>query len=216
MSKAIIPVGTKFSRLTVIAEAPPYKQPDGYFRPMSKCVCDCGEEIIVRNGCLPNGHTQSCGCLQKERAAKARMIHGHAKRHKSTSTYRSWAGMLTRGTNPNVPSFENYGGRGITVCERWLKFENFLADMGECPKGLSVERRDNGKGYSPENCYWGTDKQQARNKRSNHIITVHGMTGCVAELAEFFGLNYNHVYSRINRGWTPEDAFLKPKRIRPI
>lgn len=216
MSKAIIPIETRFARLTVIGEAPSRVQPNGDRVKQSKCVCDCGMEAVVRNVCLRNGHTQSCGCLQKEAASKSNTIHGHNQRRKATATYRSWSYMLTRCTNPNATGFENYGGRGITVCERWFTFANFLADMGERPdgKGISVERRSNDKGYSPDNCYWGTKKQQARNTRSNHIVTVRGVTGCLAELVELHSLSYCRVYSRIKRGWNVEMAFFAPARTQ--
>lgn len=123
------------------------------------CRCSCGVEIAVISGSLRGGNTGSCGCKTAEwRSLK----HGMTK----TPTYRGWHGMRQRCANPKATGFKNYGGRGIKVCERWLDFENFLADMGERPEGRTLDRFPNNDGnYEPGNCRWATSKQQADNKR---------------------------------------------------
>ena len=94
------------------------------------------------------------------------------------------------------------------MCDRWKSFENFLADMGEKPSGLSIDRIDNSNGYEPGNCRWASPKAQGRNKRNNRILTAHGVTGCMSELCEHFNLSYQMVANRINAlGWSIEDAF---------
>jgi hypothetical protein len=119
--------------------------------------------------------------------------------------------MRQRCLNPKNQDFALYGGRGITICERWSSFENFLADMGEPPAGSCLERIDNDAGYSPKNCRWASQSEQARNRRGNHILTVRGVTGCLSALCEQFGVNQRMVWARLNLGWPPELAFFGPK-----
>lgn len=135
--------------------------------------------------------------------------HGHARAGHITRTWRCWALMRDRCRNPNNRQWKDWGGRGITFCDRWESFTTFLADMGEKPKGLTLGRIDNNGPYCPENCRWETWLDQNRNRRSNRIFTVAGVTGCMTELAGHFGLSVQTVSARINgRGWSVERAFL--------
>lgn len=141
--------------------------------------------------------------------------HGHAKQGMVTPTWRCWANMLQRCSNPKRNDFKNYGGRGITVCSRWLKFDNFLSDMGEKPNSMTLHRIDNDGPYSPENCAWATHLIQNRNKRSNRVFHIAGLVGCMSELCEHFGISIQTVSSRIHRqGWPEDKAFLTPAWIQ--
>jgi hypothetical protein len=133
------------------------------------CLCDCGNEIVVRGYCLTKGTTRSCGCLAREVNALVGprfLKHGHCLGGIPSATYLSWQAMRQRCTNSNCPDWKDYGARGIRVCQRWLKsFVNFLHDMGERPKGMTLDRKDNAGDYTPSNCHWATPKQQASNRR---------------------------------------------------
>jgi len=135
-------------------------------RPYWKCLCDCGNYTIVRGGNLQQGSTLSCGCEKLRRQKAAVSTHGHSSGGVISRTYNSWRTMVRRCTEPTNKDWFRYGGRGIKVCTRWLKFENFLADMGERPTGKTLDRKDNYKGYSKVNCRWATYLQQRHNRRS--------------------------------------------------
>jgi hypothetical protein len=146
-------VGRRFGRRVVLAHA--YTDKNSYWL----VHCDCGTEQIA---CLPNlKKSASCGCIH----AYVVETHGHSKNGKSSKIYCVWDAMRQRCFNPNTKGFKHYGGKGITVCDRWLVFKNFLADMGEAPAGLSLDRIDNNGNYEPSNCRWATRLVQNQNKR---------------------------------------------------
>lgn len=153
--------GKRFGHLLVVRRLP--KQPNRPYR--WRCKCDCGKTVSVRGDVLRYGFTKSCGCLRVSNGIKRgrdSFKHGDS----FTSEYSTWANMKDRCLNPNCQSFKNYGGRGITVCNRWLQYENFLADMGRKPSPAhSLDRINNDRGYSPSNCRWATQKEQTNNRR---------------------------------------------------
>lgn len=196
--------GTRFGRWLVLSLSPDRK---GGKRTWL-CVCECGTERSVVERSLKSGVSTSCGCYHNELVGQQFRKHGLYGR----SEYAIWTSMIDRCENPKSTRFSDYGGRGITICTRWRdSFESFLSDMGERPPGTSVERRDVNKGYSPENCYWATDLEQANNTRRNRFIEHQGKRQTLAQWCRELGLPYGTVASRINQsGWNPVKALTAP------
>lgn len=158
--------GQQFGRL--VAQWPAGIVPDR--RTLWLCLCECGQTALVRDNNLITGNTKTCGCSYKNptdprKAPTLRIIHGHARYKNWSLTYKSWACMLQRCTNPNEIGYHRYGGRGITVYEPWANFVNFLADMGERPVGTTIDRINPDGNYEPGNCRWATPKEQRLNQR---------------------------------------------------
>lgn len=202
-------IGKRFGFLTVIDF---YEMKN--YRHYWRCLCDCGNEIIVRGQNLTNGNTQSCGCYHKKRASEA---NNHPKTHglSNTRIYHCWQEMIKRCYTKTQMYYNDYGGRGITVCDRWLhSFENFYADMSNTyQEGLTLDRIDVNKGYSPDNCRWITFKQQQNNKRNNHLVTYNGETKTISEWADISGIPYKTLWNRFSTlGWSAEKAITTPSR----
>lgn len=140
------------------------------------------------------------------------MKHGHCATTARTPTYRSWHTMKQRALNPKDVNAKHYSERGITVCKRWLKFENFLKDMGERPEGTNLERIDNDKGYSPSNCRWATQAEQMRNRRSNVFIEYQGKKQTVQEWSKELNIPFTTLRLRMKTGW-PVERVLSTKRF---
>lgn len=160
MPPAIDLNGRKFGRLIVQHRADSRNGKALWF-----CLCECGRTAEIASTSLIHGATHSCGCLRSETAEKVKLRHGCSRKGRFTGAYSSWADMRKRCTNRNGKNWEDYGGRGITVFDRWMLFDNFLEDMGERPKGLTLERKDNERGYEPGSCKWATRDEQAQNRR---------------------------------------------------
>ena len=163
-------IGSTFGRLTVVEYSRSYVSPSGYIRSFVRCLCQCGSEKEIDLVAMRAGRILSCGCVRNERTSKARKTHGMSK----TNTYKIWAGMVGRCTNPRNKSFKFYGGRGIKVCERWLCFDNFYSDMGERKPGESIERINVNGGYEPSNCCWIPIDRQHENRRDVKITPAIG------------------------------------------
>lgn len=157
-------VGDKFWRLTVICRKP---SPDSGSRWL--CHCECGNELITRASTLKSGGTKSCGCLRRESTIKFNKSTKYKHGKCAEPVYAVWFSMLARCRNPNHEAWKHYGGRGITVCERWLSFDNFYADMCPRPEGLTLDRIDNNGPYCKENCRWTDWKTQRANQRPSTL-----------------------------------------------
>jgi len=192
------------NRLTILGPSVTKK---GY----SIVKCSCGTVKEVRNDHIKTGKTLSCGCLRKEKLSEINTSHGMSK----SSEYNSWKAMVHRCNDETDERYHDYGGRGISVCERWLNIENFIADIGLKPfKGAQIDRIDNSKGYYKKNCKWSTRSQNQRNMRSNRIIEYRGEQGLLIDFAEKFKINKSTLAKRIFRsGWTVEQA-LETKLVK--
>lgn len=204
--KKNIEIGDKFGRLTVRCEH--HERTEGGGRQYI-CMCDCQAMRMVAGSHLKTGHTKSCGCLNREIHRKRNLKHGMI----NTPEYYVWANIKNRCCNPSNSSYPQYGGRGIEMCTEWKNsFEAFLADMGERPSSKhSIDRIDNSKGYSKDNCRWATRTEQNNNKRDNRIIFYKGREQTLAQWCRELGLNYKKVYERITGyHWAIEKAFEEP------
>lgn len=190
--------GQKFGRLTVTGWSE-IKQGSNY---TLACVCDCGKHKNLVPRALLSGHTKSCGCLNSDLTAKRNFKHGY----NGTPTYGTWRSMVQRCTKTYHHGYYKYGARGISVCARWLDFRNFLSDMGERPKGKTIERKNNLGNYEPGNCIWATAEIQSRNKRSNVFLTLKGDRKILSDWAKCLGWRPEMISNRIKRGWTVEEA----------
>lgn len=205
--------GVRNGRLYLVSRAP-----NRGSNVMWHYVCDCGAQGVVSGKDVRHRNQRSCGCLQREaasKAGKANAVHGHTAGKQCTPTYRSWSAMIERTSNPRHHAWANYGGRGIAVCSRWRDGENglsgfecFLADMGERPKGASIDRIDNNRNYEPSNCRWASDAQQVRNRRSvkmkpESVARLRELAArradTIPSLAARFGISKAQAY-RIVRG----------------
>lgn len=199
--------GQKVGRLHVLA---PHRK-EGIEKLFYECRCECGNTRIVGAQNLRRGMTKSCGCLQKERTRQASLKHGMSH----TSLHNAWMSMIQRCTDQNCRAYPDYGGRGIKVCERWMTFENFLADMGMPPqKGLTLDRFPNNDGnYEPGNVRWATKKEQANNRRSSRILAFNGESMTIARWEDRQGFRRGLINTRLQDGWTVERAITQKPRF---
>lgn len=202
--------GMRFGRWTVVSQATNKKDQRAW-----NCVCDCGRIGVVRTSPLNGGKsTQCCACAATQSGKKTRK-HGHCLMGKMSPTMMSHYSMKQRCLNKNAHEYENYGGRGIGICKEWLGesgFSIFLSDMGERPDGTSIERVDNNKGYSKDNCIWATREQQQSNKRTSVIIEHQGIRKTLSQWADFFGIKVCTIWRRYHRNNLRGDALFRPVR----
>ena len=171
-----LPLGTVLGEWTLIEHTVSTNPYD----PRARFKCSCGKEKVLLIRKLYYGFNVSCDHIRR---------HDHAHAGKTSITYKKWSGAKQRCLNNNAKKYPAYGGRGIFICDRWLDFKNFLADMGECPKGYSLDRIDNNSGYCPENCRWTTIAEQNRNKRNNVVITCYGLALVKADWCKLLGIS---------------------------
>lgn len=198
MPKIIDHTGKVFNRLTVLRR-------DGKIGALSAylCQCSCGAVTRVASGNLVSNKVKSCGCLNLERIRSQDGL-------SNTPTYVSWNMMVRRCSVPSASDYPDYGGRGISVCERWKDFKSFLEDMGERPEGQTIERKDVDGDYEPGNCRWATCIEQSNNKRTNRTLTVDGRTQTIAEWGRERGLHPKTIRQRLLLGWSDEEAVSRP------
>jgi predicted small secreted protein len=177
--------------------------------------CDCGVVKSFYRQNVRSGASKSCGCWRKARGHIANLKHGCKTVALTKPVYRSWVDMKKRCYNERHKSFQNYGGRGIIVCERWREsFENFYADMGDRPTGCTLERNDVNRNYEPDNCRWATHREQGLNKRNNVRYEAFGKSLTLGEWSDETGIARLTILMRIKRGATVEDALTRPVNIR--
>lgn len=199
--------GQRFGRLTAKFYAGSNKK-----RSLWLCSCECGGLAIAVPAELSSGHKQSCGCLRVSVCVERSTKHGMSKRGKMEPEMNVLSGMKSRCYNPNCESFPMYGGRGITVCDRWLHGDGvkdgsvcFIEDMGFRPSPKHwIERINNDIGYTPDNCKWATIKEQCSNRRSNIHVTINSETRILSQWAEISGIKYHTLYHRLKKGCPPD------------
>ena len=181
--------GQKFGRLTAVELS---GSRNG--KSLWLCQCECGNSKITMAESLLSGACQSCGCLRKQMSSQRRTTHGLSQ----SPEYNIWQNMHRRCGDVSHRAYWRYGGRGISVCSRWGSFQSFYDDMGPRPDSLTLERIDNNKGYSPDNCRWATRKDQIRNRENTLVVSYKGSTIPVAELADYLKVNYFTLLDRLN------------------
>lgn len=200
-------VGRRFTRLTVVRDSG-LRTSAGSIR--WECVCDCGNTCYAVAAALERGEYRSCGCWTKDRMRTSPPAKTHGM--SSSPTYRTWAVMKRRCLDPGFKDYPEYGGRGIRVSRKWRTFRGFLADMGERPEGMTLDRIDSNGHYTAGNCRWATRLTQSNNTRRNHTLTHDGETLTLAEWSRKTGIPYSRLRARINLlGWPVGKALDREK-----
>lgn len=216
MPKILNLINRKFGRLTVVK----YSHQNKLYAKYWECKCNCGKKTIVRASALTEGTSRSCGCWQKELMSETKynLIHGMTK----TKIYRTWQQVKERCLNEKNQSYKDYGGRGIKICNRWLKFENFRDDMYKSCKehidkfgtrNTALDRINNNGNYCLNNCRWATQKEQGNNRRNNNIIVFNGKTQNLSQWAEELKMDRNILNLKLYRGWSIKDTLTTPIEI---
>ncbi len=210
MPKPIDLAGKRFGRLLVEGFHDVARLSTGETKRRWCCLCDCGNKTVVYGSGLTSGNTRSCGCLSREVSRTLHRKHGHS----GSREYEIWCGAKKRCYNAKAQMYAYYGGRGIRMCDEWRDdFEAFLRDMGSCPEGMSLDRKDVNGHYEPGNCRWATGVEQANNSRFNRWITYRGERLTIAEATRKYSIHSAPtVLDRLRRGWSVERALLEPLR----
>lgn len=174
----------------------------------------CGTAFQIEPCYVRNGRGKFCSISCGLRMRETR--HGHSLHNRQSRTYHSWANMKDRCNNPRSPKYYLYGGRGIQVCDRWLQFDNFLADMGERPEGMSLDRIDGSGNYSPDNCRWATPVEQQNNLRTNRRFLFQGEVRTLSEIMRMTGLKRDTLQYRLLQGWSDEQVAMPPMKGKPL
>lgn len=198
-----VELGACFGRWTVIDH--PTKRPHVGIECIAQC--DCGNVRLIPQHSLTSSNSRSCGCLKLEMLT----THGHTKGDKQSPEFSVWRSMIKRCTVPTTVQFHRYGGRGISICERWMLFKNFLADMGPRVAGTSIDRINNDGNYEPANCRWATFEEQVNNTVTNRFIEHDGLRLSIAQWARRLGVKESMIRGRLERGWSEVDALEKPR-----
>lgn len=201
--------GRKYGKLTVVSYSETRRKLIYW-----DCVCDCGNTSIVYGGSLKMGYSKSCGCNKIKYSTKIKSCHGLS----GSRIYKIWCYMLDRCFNERKKDnfYKNWGGRGITVCDRWKDFANFYNDMKEgYADNLQIDRINNDGNYEPGNCRWATRSEQNRNRRGNRVIEYNGEIMIITDWAKRYNIPLSTLRQRISYGWTLHDALTKsPARIK--
>lgn len=173
-----------------------------------ECICDCGRLYVAIGSVLTRDNTHSCGCRRFENFADSMRTHGMAR----TDEHKIWCGIKKRCFNPKCDSYPHYGGRGITMCKKWLdSFQEFHNDVGDRPsKKHSLDRINNNGHYEPGNVRWATRVEQANNSRKCRMITANGVTQSASQWSRTTGISCGTILNRLNHGWTTERAISTP------
>ena len=199
-------IGSRFGNLVVVAYGGRIKRYHNY---ICRCECGSGKYFLVGRCQVVGGRPISCGCARDARIGMLNKTHGKSR----TSEYGIYLQMIARCHDPESKAYEYYGGRGISVCDRWRdSFEYFLKDMGDRPPGFSLDRVDNDGDYKPENVRWATRKTQARNRRSNHILKFNDREQPLAAWSEELGISSWVIQNRLKDGWSVDRALSTPVR----
>lgn len=218
MRRLEIPVGTRFGRLTVVGEAEPTRKPSGQVSRRIDCVCECGGALFARLADLCSGNTASCGCLNLELRASRATTHGQTIGRAPSLMYRLWASIKQRSVAGSAGNSEQYIGRGIGMYPPWaydfVSFSHWVIEnLGERPKGFSLDRIDNEAGYVPGNLRWASSREQNNNKRNNTKVRFGGRTLTIHQCEQRFGIGHKLIRQRIFRdGWSVEKALTTPVR----
>ncbi len=202
-------VGRRINNLVVTSLHGHKRFPAGASHPQWECRCDCGTTVIVDAVRLRSGSQMSCGCIARSMARDRMLIHGKTK----SREHRAWASMRDRCLRPNANVYRYYGGRGITICQAWIdSFEAFLSDMGPCPAGYTIERKDHDGNYEPDNCCWIPKSEQSKNRRGCVLLEMDGRRVSIPEAAKAIGMTHWTLRRRLTSGLTLDQVRQKVSR----